>query len=119
MIKFRRLFKSFRYAIKGFVKIFKEEQNLQIQSLAGVIALFLSWYYQITKNELIIVILLIGLVVLMEIINSAIERVTDILKPRINVFVMEIKDIMAAAVMLASLISIIIGLIIFVPYILK
>ena len=58
----------------------------------------------------------IGLVILMEIVNSAVERVTDVLKPRINGYVKEIKDIMAAAVMLASLVALIIGVIIFWPY---
>jgi len=58
----------------------------------------------------------IGLVILMEIINSAIERITDVLKPRLDNYVKEIKDIMAAAVMLASVIAIIVGLIIFIPY---
>ena len=55
----------------------------------------------------------------MELVNSAVERVTDVLKPRINTYVKEIKDIMAAAVMLSSFTAIIIGLIIFIPYLLN
>jgi diacylglycerol kinase len=53
----------------------------------------------------------------MEVINSAVERVTDVLKPRISSYVKEIKDIMAAAVMLASFVSVLLGIIIFWPYI--
>lgn len=119
MIRFKRLYKSFQYAFRGLFKTFKEEQNLRVQILSGVVVLFFAWFFMISRSEWIVLILLIGLVLLMETINSAIERVTDMLKPRINTYVKEIKDIMAAAVMLASIIAIVIGLIIFIPYIVK
>ena len=54
----------------------------------------------------------------MEIVNSAVERVTDILKPRIHSYVKEIKDIMAAAVMLSSIGAVLVGLLIFGPHLL-
>ena len=81
-----------------------------------MIAVFFGAFFQISLSEWTTLILIIGLVFLMELINSAVERVTDVLKPRIDNYVKEIKDIMAAAVMLASIVSIIIGLIIFIPY---
>jgi len=117
MIKAKRLIKSFRYAIKGLSKIFYEEQNLRVQSFFGLFALLLAYYFKITQIEWIVLILTISLVVLMEIINSAVERVADILKPRIDEYVKEIKDITAAAVMFASVVSVIIGIIIFSKYI--
>jgi diacylglycerol kinase len=55
----------------------------------------------------------------MEILNSAVERVADALKPRIDNYVKEIKDIMAAGVMLASIMSIIAGIFIFLPYLIS
>lgn len=116
MIKIKRLAKSFRYAVKGLIKIFREEQNIRVQSFIGILALLAAIYFQISRMEWVVIILIIGLVILMEIINSAVERVADILKPRIDSYVKEIKDITAAAVMLASIISIIIGIIIFTPY---
>ena len=116
MIKIKRLYKSFTYAFRGLGKTLKEEQNLQIQSIAGLVVIILGWYFRIEVEEWLILILVIGLVILMEIINSAIERITDVLKPRLDSYVKEIKDIMAAAVMLASVIAIIVGLIIFIPY---
>jgi diacylglycerol kinase len=63
------------------------------------------------------IIFAIGLVIIAELVNSAVERITDVLKPRINGYVKEIKDIMAAAVFVSALIAVIVGLIIFVPYI--
>ncbi|MDD4332965.1 MAG: diacylglycerol kinase family protein [Patescibacteria group bacterium] len=116
MIKLRRLAKSFSYAFKGFVKTFREEQNLKIQTFTAVVVIALGVYFSITKTEWLFLIFVIGLVMLMELANSAVERVADILKPRIHEYVMDIKDIMAAAVMLASLIAVIIGVIIFWPY---
>ena len=116
MIRIKRLAKSFHYAARGFIKTFHEEQNLKIQSLFGFLALGLAWYCRISRLEWAILVLTIGLVILMEIANSAMERVTDVLKPRLDSYVKEIKDIMAAAVMLASIIAVLVGGIIFWPY---
>jgi diacylglycerol kinase len=119
MIRFKRLFKSFHYAIKGLIKTFHEEQNLKVQTLVGVLVLLFGVYFKISLNEWCVLVFTITLVLVMELANSAVERVTDVLKPRINTYVKEVKDIMAAAVMLASLSAIIIGLLIFIPYIIK
>ncbi len=116
MIRLSRLYKSFIYAGRGLLKTFREEQNLKIQAVIGLVAVCFGHYFAISRGEWLALILVIGLVILIEIINSAIERVTDVLKPRINGYVKEIKDIMAAAVMLASIVAVVIGLIIFIPY---
>ncbi len=117
MISIKRLFKSFRYAVKGMIKTLREEQNLHIQSAAAIIVVAMGVYFGLSRLEWIALILVIGLVIIMEVVNSAIERVTDVLKPRLNTYVKEIKDIMAAAVMLASIIAVLVGLIVFTPYI--
>ena len=119
MLRLKRLSKSFVYAFRGLSKTFKEEQNLRVQSIVGIIILIAGSFLGIKPIEWCLLIFVIGLVLLMELANSAVERIADVLKPRIHNYVKEIKDIMAAAVMLASIVSIIIGLIIFVPYILK
>ena len=119
MIRVKRLFKSFSYAFRGLFKTLREEQNLQIQSAVGLAVIILGWYFKIKNWEWLSLILVIGLVILMEIINSAVERITDVLKPRLDSYVKEIKDIMAAAVMLASVMAVIVGLIIFLPYLLN
>jgi len=119
MFKISRLFKSFQYAFRGLIKTIHEEQNLKLQFTAAFIAIGAAFFFKISAVEWLVLILAISLVILMEIINSAIERVTDVLKPRINSYVKEIKDIMAAAVMLSSITSAIIGLIIFGPRLFK
>jgi len=117
MIKIARLLKSFQYAFRGLVKVFREEQNLRVQTLVGFFALVLAWYFRVSAMEWCLLIIVSVLVLLTEIVNSAVERVADVLKPRIHTYVKEIKDIMAAAVMLASGLAIVIGAIIFLPYI--
>lgn len=113
MIKIGRLLKSFHYAIHGLLKIFREEQNLKIQIFCGFAVLSLAWYFSISKIELAILILAICIVLIAEIANSAVERITDVLKPRINGYVKEIKDIMAAAVLMSSIAAVAVAAIIF------
>lgn len=119
MLKIVRFLKSFRYASRGLVRVFREEQNLQAQSALAVIALALAAYFRVSPAEWAVLAVLIGLVMVTEILNSAVERMADALRPRLDHYVKEIKDIMAAAVMLASVIALAVGAIIFLPYILK
>lgn len=111
-----RLFKSFGYAFRGLFKIFREEQNLQIHSLVAIIVIALGFVFKIQPWQWCAILICIALVILMETVNSAIERLADVLKPRIHESVMAAKDIMAAAVMIAAILAIAVGLIIFVPY---
>ncbi|MFH1233824.1 MAG: diacylglycerol kinase family protein [Patescibacteria group bacterium] len=119
MIKISMLCKSFVYAWRGLRNVFKEEQNLQIQGVVGLLALAMAWYFQISRWEWIVIVLIVILVILMELANSVAERITDVLKPRIHGYVKEIKDIMAAGVLVASLTAVIVGLIIFWPHLIK
>lgn len=118
MISFKRLLKSFSYASRGLLKTWREEQNLQIHTLAALAVFTAGYLLSISQVEWLVLILTVLLVFLMEIVNSAIERVTDILKPRIHGYVKEIKDIMAAAVMISAIGAFVVGLVIFGPRIL-
>lgn len=76
-------------------------------------------YLQVTRAEAVVLILVIAGVLIMELFNTVMERVVDILKPRIHPYARLIKDLMAASVLLASLLAIFIGILIFYPYISK
>jgi undecaprenol kinase len=119
MLRLNRLVKSFGYSFRGLFKMFREEQNLQVQSLIAIIVLVLAAYVGIKPVEWCLIVISIALVVLMETVNSAIERVADTLKPRIHIYIKEVKDIMAAAVMISSLSAIAVGLFVFIPYFLR
>ncbi len=119
MVRVKRLLKSFGHAFRGLVKTFFEEQNLKIQTTVGLVVLILALFFDISRLEWVLLVFAISLVILLEIVNSAVERITDVLKPRINSYVKEIKDIMAAGVLLASIAATVAGLIIFWPYLNK
>ncbi len=114
-----RLINSFKYAFKGLHKVFKEEKNFQIHILFTLIVLLLAVYFQLVLWEFIIIILLIALVLALEIINSIIERLVDMLKPRIHQYVKDMKDMGAALVLVGAVTAVIVGLLIFVPHIIE
>ena len=114
-----RFFKSFKYAGRGLKYTFLSERNFKIETGVAILALLAAFYFHISRLELIMVVLLIALVLLMEIINTAFEYLTDLLKPRLHSYVYTIKDLMSGAVLLISATSVIIGLLVFYPYIIK
>lgn len=112
----KKLKKSFSYALKGIGHVFRNEQNFRIQVSVAVVMVAFALWLRLPATSFMILISTITLVLILEIINTAIERCLDIVKPRLSDQVEMIKDIMAGAVLLASLFAIIIGLCIFWPY---
>lgn len=117
MFHFRKTIRSFHYAIRGLGLIFKEEQSFRVQVAAAVIVLVVMFILPVKNWEKTALILVIGWVLVLELINSILERMVDILKPRVHLGVEAVKDIMAAAVFIASLTALAVGLIIFIPYV--
>lgn len=113
---FSRFGRSLTSALRGLKRVFQTELNFRIQTAVAVIVLFFCWYFPLSSGELIVTILLIGLVLVMELLNTSVEYMNDLLKPRLNFYVYVVKDIMAAAVLLTSIGAVIIGLIIFWPH---
>lgn len=107
--------KSFKYAFDGFKVLFKEEHNSRIHLLVAAIVLFLAWFLQISTNEWLAVILVMGLVFVTEILNSSIENIADFISPEKHPQIKKIKDLAAAAVLLSAIVAVLIGLIIFLP----
>lgn len=119
MLSCRRLWKSFRYARYGLQRVAKEEQNFAIELTIGLSALILAAILQFSLWEWAVLALVIGFVLIAELLNSAVERVSDLLKPRLDIYVKEIKDIMAATVFLSAVLSVIVGLILFLPHLIE
>jgi diacylglycerol kinase len=113
---FVRLAKSFVYAGRGLKHVFKSEQNFRIQIISGLIVLVAACVLPLQTWERILVMLLVLLVLLVEILNTVFEYVTDLLKPRLHHYVYVIKDIMAGAVLLTSFVALVVGFVIFFPY---
>lgn len=119
MLKLTRFLHSLRYALRGVAMIYREEQNFRVQISAAVMAVLLSVIFGITRLEWLFVILAIALVLIAEAVNSAVERVADLLKPRLDVYVKDIKDIMAGVVFISSGLALVIAFVVFMPHIIK
>jgi len=114
-----RMIQSFRDAAKGVAYVFVNEQNFRFQTFSSLVVVLVSWYVGLSKSEWVVILLLIFLVMILELINSAVEKFADVLKPRLDLQVQTVKDIMAGMVLLASLGAILIGLVIFYPHLVE
>jgi diacylglycerol kinase len=74
-------------------------------------------FFRVTRAEMVVLFMIIMGVLIMELLNTIMERVVDILKPRVHPYARLIKDLMAASVLLSSILAVIIGVLIFYPYI--
>lgn len=109
--------KSFRYAFRGLKYALKNEQNFQIEILGALFVIILMFLFPTRALEKIALFIVIFAVLVIELINTIFERVVDMLKPRVHPYAQLVKDIMAAAVLLSSIGAVIVGAIIFWPYI--
>ena len=116
---FRKLLKSFGFAFEGLLWLIKNEQNFKIHGVILLFVSFLSYYFNISKFELLVVLLCFSSVLVAEAFNTVIERFVDWKNPSHSAQAKIIKDVAAAAVLLAAIVALIIGLIIFLPYLLK
>ena len=114
MFSFKRLRKSFVYAKSGIKASLKREQNLNIHMLFLVLVIICSIVLKISHFEFLIIILVSGLVISLELVNTAIENAVDI-NGKISKEAKLAKDAGSGAVLIAAITAIIVGLIIFVP----
>ncbi len=117
MVKQRVL--SFRFAFEGLYQAFKEEPHLKFHFLAGVLAVFLGWFFKVTRDEWLTLIIIISLVISVELTNTAIEAVVDSFTQETHPGAKLAKDISAAAVLVISLAAALVGAIIFLPHLIS
>lgn len=107
--------KSFGYALNGLLIACKEEKHLRFHFVIAVLAIVLSWLFNLSHAEWALVILSIGLVIVAEMANTAIERLVDLCQPDFLPLAGKIKDMAAGAVLVASIISLVVGGLVFIP----
>jgi diacylglycerol kinase len=112
---FKKRLMSFKYAFNGLRILIRDEHNSRIHVFVAVCVLAAGWLLKITAYEWIAVIFCIGLVIALEMINSAIENIADFVSPERHAMIKKIKDLSAGAVFVGAVVSVIIGLIIFLP----
>lgn len=106
---------SFRFAINGLLRFFKEEPNARIHLCSSLLVAAIGYWLQISKIEWILLLIVVGLVWASEIMNTVIERIMDFIHPGYDEKIGRIKDMAAAAVLISSIVAAIAGLIIFIP----
>lgn len=107
--------RSFRYALAGVRLAWREEFNFRTEVVLGSIAVVLGAYFGISTIEWIALVSWCALVLMAEAFNTALEELCDMLRPTHDPHVAKIKDLAAAAVLLASCGALATGIIIFVP----
>ena len=112
----KKFLRSLKHAFDGLAYAVAHERNFRIEMLVAFLVVSLIFIFQVKSWEAIVLILMIMWVLVAELVNTVLERVVDILKPRIHPYAHLIKDLMAGAVLISSLSALIIGVIIFYPY---
>jgi len=108
--------KSFKYAFSGISYVLKTSRNFKIQLIFAVTSLMIGFLLQISQNNYLILIATIMSVLILEILNTSIESIVDlVVKKEFSSLAKISKDTSAGAVLLASINSVIIALYIFVP----
>lgn len=109
---------SFRYAWLGIRQLFPGQVNIRIHLVAAVAVLAMGFFFEITVGEWIAVILSVALVLAAEAFNTAIEKLTDLVSPGYDARAGQVKDLAAAAVLIVSVGALLVGLVVFIPYLL-
>ncbi|HEY5391638.1 MAG TPA: diacylglycerol kinase family protein [Hanamia sp.] len=110
-----RVIKSFACAFEGLKDCLLHEKNFRIQYVIALLIIIAGLSFSISKMEWLIILLCFAVVLCFEIINSAIEKLCDLVCPQFNLTIKKVKDMSASAVLLAAIISFIVGCVIFLP----
>jgi diacylglycerol kinase len=111
----RSRIRSIQIALDGVKQVIITQQNARIHAGFSLAVVLLGMLFNISRWEWMVLLLVIGLVWTAEIFNTAVEMMTDLISPEDNPLIKTIKDISAGAVMVAAIISILVGLMLFGP----
>ncbi len=111
----RSLWRSFGNAFRGLATAFKTERNFRIHSLAAGIVFLMVFALPFEVWERFALLLVTVLVLVLELANSSLERLVDLAKPRLHEYAGQVKDLMAASVLIASVFALCVGILIAGP----
>lgn len=111
--------KSIGFAAKGAFKLITTEHSVMVQMSIVLLLIFCGFYFSITKTEWLFQTLSMGIVLSIEGLNTAVEKIADFIHPNYHKRIGFIKDIAAGAVFFAALTAVVIGCIIYVPYVIN
>lgn len=117
--EFKKFIRSFHHAFRGVIRLLENEQNARVHAIVTILVGVLAYIFEVSRLEAAILFMAIIMVFAMEIMNTAVEKMCDFMCPDLNGKVKYIKDGMAGAVLIASLIAIVVAFLIFLPHIKK
>ncbi len=110
---------GFRHAFRGLGFVIRSEANARIHLVVTLAVVSAGLYFDLTVNEWCSVSLAIGMVLAVEVLNTAIERLVDIVSPEHNAAAGRVKDIAAGATLVAAICAAVVGILIFGPHLLN
>ena len=117
-VNIRKAIRSFRYAGRGVYSLFRYENNARIHLIACILVIIAGVFFKISATEWCFISIQIGLVWSAEAVNTAIEKLADVVSPEYHAAIKDVKDIAAAGVLILAISAVIVGGIIFIPKIL-
>lgn len=106
---------SFKHALAGIVYCVQRERNIKVHLTAAIMAFVLGWYLELSRVEFLLLELFVIMVLIAEVINTAVEAIIDLVSPEYHLLAKAAKDVAAGAVLLAALASLIAGGLLFLP----
>jgi diacylglycerol kinase len=119
MSALKSLARSFGHAFRGLVLAFKSERSFRLQAMFAILVIALLFIIPLALWERSVLLLVTMFVLVLELLNSSLERLVDLAKPRLNAYAGEIKDLMAGSVLLAAVFALVLGLLILGPKLLE
>ncbi|RLD15497.1 MAG: diacylglycerol kinase family protein [Caldiserica bacterium] len=113
----RNILQSFLSAFRGLWVTYKSQRNFRIQVSFAILAIYFSIKFRIPPEHMLFVILSIVFVLISELINTSIEILGDRITKSKDLWIKNSKEISAAEVLLSAIFSVIVGLVVFLPYI--
>lgn len=111
----KRTINSFKYAFNGLIDAYRTEQSVWIYIPVSLLVILAGFLLKISTFEWLIIILILGIILSLELINTALEAVVDLATEKYHPLAKKAKDTVSAAVLVFAVASVIIGLIIFIP----
>lgn len=111
----QRFLNSFKYSMQGLKYAYLHEQSMFIHTLATILSVILCFVLKVNRNEWIIIISLLCFIAVIELLNTSIEAACDAITDTYHPLIKIAKDTASSAVFLVSIVSLVVGLVIFVP----
>lgn len=112
-MKSRSIIESFNYAVTGIISALKTEKNMRIHFVIALLVIVISLFFDFNRTEFLLLLFSISLVVVAEMINTAIERIIDLITTDFHPLAKLVKDIAAGGVLIATINSVVVGYLLF------